>query len=161
MKICPKCKSEYRKGFEYCSDCNLKLEDKKDISVIKKSDKVEIEYLMSVSNEIEAKQIEDILKYNGINILKKHRGAGEYLQLYLGMSNLGIDIYVSSDLKEVAENIIIENLNMQKYYEENIDPKNKEDFNQVGDNYNRERKIWIFLIVFSILTIIGLLIYLL
>jgi len=26
--FCPKCKTEYREGFELCTDCNIKLVDK-------------------------------------------------------------------------------------------------------------------------------------
>lgn len=159
MSVCPKCKSEYREGFEYCSDCNVKLVDKKDIKedicVMNKSSEIKIEYLMSVLNESEAKIIEDILKNNSIPVLKKHRGSGEYLQLHSGISNLGIDIYVPFNLKEIAENIVIENINMQQYYKENIDKKceesyneDEEIFNEMVEMHNRKRrqKVWIILI---------------
>lgn len=162
MKVCPKCKLEYRKGFEYCSDCNVKLEGKENIDVIDKSNEIEIEYLMSVSNEIEAKHIEDILKHNNIPVLKKHRGAGEYIQLYLGASNLGINIYVPSNLKEMAKYILRKNSDMQQYYEENIDQKSEESLDEVEDMYNRKRrrKIWILVIALSIPAILALLVIL-
>lgn len=168
MKVCPKCKLEYREGFEYCSDCNTKLIDKEKGSMDKSND-IEIEYLMSVSNEIEAGNIEDVLKKNNIPVLKKHKGSGEYVQLYLGISNFGIDMYVPSNFKKIAENIIRENFDAQKYYKENIDEKSKESNGRAAENFDEEvgtykrkrrKKVWILLIIVNISVILMMLVYL-
>lgn len=42
--FCPRCKSEYRKGFETCSDCNIPLVDELPVETTIRNSKTEIEY---------------------------------------------------------------------------------------------------------------------
>lgn len=64
--------------------------------------KEEWSFLTQASNEIEATIIESILDSEGIPVIKKYQEAGEYLKIYMGMTNYGVDIYVPSRLKEEA-----------------------------------------------------------
>lgn len=53
--------------------------------------------LLSVTDEREAEIVRSLLDAHGITALLKHRGSGDYLNIYMGMSNLGIDIFVLED----------------------------------------------------------------
>jgi len=62
--------------------------------------------VFQASNEIEANIIESIFKSEDIPVLKRYREAGEYLMLYMGMTNMGIDIFVPADLEIKAKQIL-------------------------------------------------------
>ncbi len=63
-------------------------------------------YLTTATNSLEAETLEALLQANKIPVLKKFREAGAYLEIYMGTSNFGVDIYVPSDLLEEAQDII-------------------------------------------------------
>ena len=63
----------------------------------KKEDEITEVYLMTVSNDMELALVEGILRYEGIPMIKKYLNYGDGASLYLGFSNLGIDVYVSSE----------------------------------------------------------------
>lgn len=65
-------------------------------------------FLKQAANEIEANIIESILDSEGIPVIKKYREAGDYLKIYMGMTNLGVDIFVPKELKEEAETLLDE-----------------------------------------------------
>jgi hypothetical protein len=65
-------------------------------------------FIKQAANEIEANIIESIFDSEGIPVIKKYREAGEYLKIYMGMTNFGVDIYVPTKLKEVAETLLNE-----------------------------------------------------
>jgi hypothetical protein len=105
MAWCPVCKTEYREGFEVCSDCNSKLV--KELEVADKNTDYDHEaYLITVNDEIEADVLESLLNSNGIPVLRKYREAGGYLSIYMGNSTSGIDIYVPSKLHSIAKELI-------------------------------------------------------
>ena len=111
MPWCPKCRAEYRQDFKTCSDCNTDLVDELE-QIEKKSDTEyddEAAYLTSVSNRIEAEMMEALLNSNGIPVLKKSRGAGGYLNIYMGATIFGVDLYVPSRLLKKAKEIIASN----------------------------------------------------
>jgi hypothetical protein len=66
-------------------------------------------YLTSVSNSIEAEMLEALLTSSGVTVMKKFKGAGEYLNIYMGMTNLGVDLYVPSKLLAQARDILVIN----------------------------------------------------
>ncbi len=51
--------------------------------------------IKSVANNIEAELIMNLLKNNNIQCLKKSREAGDYMNIYMGYSIFGEDIYVN------------------------------------------------------------------
>ncbi len=118
MPWCPKCGAEYREGLKACSDCNTDLVDRlehREANVEhSESNGSDLEddreaYLTSVSNSIEAEMLEALLTSSGVPVMKKFKGAGEYLNIYMGMTNLGVDLYVPSKLLAQARDILVIN----------------------------------------------------
>lgn len=110
MPWCPKCGAEYREGFKNCSDCNTDLVDHLEHSETNSNLEDDSEtYLTSVSNSIEAEMMEALLTSSGVPVLKKFRGAGGYLTIYMGATNLGVDLYVPSKLLAQARDILAKN----------------------------------------------------
>lgn len=62
--------------------------------------------LLSNLNNIEADIIAAKLKSYGVPVLKKSKGTGEIIQIYTGVNMYGIDIYVPSDMFELAEELL-------------------------------------------------------
>lgn len=104
MSWCPKCKCEYREGFTTCSDCGCELvevlEPEKDDEIIENDTPV---FLISVSDDFEARIIESKLNAFGILSLKKTDGLNG---IYGFTGTSGIDIYVPSVLLEDAKDLI-------------------------------------------------------
>ncbi|WP_312815050.1 putative signal transducing protein [Sedimentibacter sp.] len=64
------------------------------------------ELLLSDLNGIEAEIIIAKLKSYGIPVLKKSKGTGEIMEIYTGVNLYGIDIYVPSDMLELAKELL-------------------------------------------------------
>mgnify|MGYP000908500018 CR=1 FL=1 len=62
--------------------------------------------LVSNLNTIEAEIIISKLKSYGIPVLKKSKGTGELMEIYTGANMYGIDIYVPSDMVELAKELL-------------------------------------------------------
>ena len=104
MSWCPKCKCEYREGFTHCSDCGCELvevlEPEKDEQIIQDDTEA---FLISISDDFEAKRIESKLKAFGIPSFKNTDGLNG---VYGFTGTSGINIYVPSMLLEDARNLI-------------------------------------------------------
>ena len=104
MPWCPKCKCEYREGFSNCSDCECEL-----VEVLESTKEEAIEendteaFLISVSDDFEAKLIESKLTAFDIPSLKKTSGVNG---IYGFPGNCDINIYVPSKLLDNAKDII-------------------------------------------------------
>ncbi len=97
---CPNCKKEYEAGITVCPDCKKELtarqpEDGGVDSAA--SDPVKV---TSAANDIDAGLIMNLLINNNIPCFKKDLGAGGYMNVYMGYSVYGEDIYV--DRKDYA-----------------------------------------------------------
>lgn len=64
------------------------------------------ELLLSNLNNMEAEIIIAKLKSYGIPVLKKSKGTGELMEIYTGINLYGIDIYVSSDMIDLAKELL-------------------------------------------------------
>lgn len=64
------------------------------------------ELLSSNLNNMEAQIIIAKLKSYGIPVLKKSKGSGELMEIYTGVNLYGIDIYVPSDMIELAKELL-------------------------------------------------------
>lgn len=61
---------------------------------------------MQVANEYEANNIIALLSGEEIPAYISHKGSGQYLNIAMGMSNMGVDIYVPKSAYERANEII-------------------------------------------------------
>lgn len=103
---CPKCSKEYDASVNTCPDCGETL--------IPASSEIEqLEYeamkpvkLVNVTNHIEAGIIMNLLLNNNIPCFKKDQFLGSYMNLYMGYSVYGEDIYVDERDYERALDII-------------------------------------------------------
>lgn len=62
--------------------------------------------LISNLSTIESEIIIAKLKSYGIPTLKKSKGTGDIMEIYTGVNMYGIDIYVPSDMIELAEELL-------------------------------------------------------
>jgi hypothetical protein len=76
-----------------------------------------VELLISNLNSVEAEIIGSILDSYSIPHFKKTRGSGSIMEIYTGVVYHGIDIYIPSNLHQIAKELI----NKQNIKEENMD----------------------------------------
>lgn len=120
-----------------------------------------LSFLISVRNENEASIVESILNSEGIPTTLQHKGSGSYLNIYMGMSNFGIDILVPEDLIEQAQNIL--DRNQLEFPAEEIEDTADSTAKSYAENYkeqydNRRRnRILIIAIIITLPTVISIL----
>ncbi|WP_066505311.1 hypothetical protein [Abyssisolibacter fermentans] len=137
MPWCPICKAEYREEVKVCSDCNAELVNK-----LEEENYDEEAFLISVSGDIEANAVEALLRAYEIPIFRRYREAGGYLEIYMGMSTAGVDLFVPSRCLEDAKEII-KNETEKKIVE-------NDDLSSFEEAYQKKRRIrtWIILTFF-------------
>lgn len=59
-------------------------------------------FVKNVADEQEAVILESVLGTEGIPVQRKHKENGSYLEVYMGMSRYGIDLFVPEDAAELA-----------------------------------------------------------
>ena len=65
-------------------------------------------YLCTAANSLEANIFESKLRGENIPCLKRHRGAGDFMEIFMGTASaFPIDIYVPAETLEDAANILI------------------------------------------------------
>lgn len=127
MAWCPNCKAEYREGFDVCKKCECSLvekleeENEEEMTTYENHDV----FLINTRDDIEASVIEGILSASNIAVTIKYRDAGGYLNIYMGNSVMGTDIYVSEKDYELAKEIISAEIDAQseEYIEESEEEK--------------------------------------
>ncbi len=104
---CPRCKSEYREGFDRCVECNVALvkhlEADKSEGV---SDEEEWTFLVNVADGFECDLIEGLIAAHGIPVQKAYKGVGQYTKIYTGISIQGANLLVPSSELEKAKEIL-------------------------------------------------------
>ena len=81
-------------------------------------------YLMTAANSMEMELVEGILRYESIPFIKHYQQFGDGAQLYLGFSNMGIDVYVSNEDLQRAKDAIQKN--MEPLPETGEEPEDRE-----------------------------------
>ena len=148
MYWCPICKKQYIEGIDVCPDCNGKLVIEPKVPDGNTSYDHEA-YLITVSGEMEANIIETLLTSNNIPVLRKYREAGAYLNIYMGNSTAGIDIYIPSEFYNIARELV-EQGNEADPEEENIQSDEKDLLIIEEKKLQQKRSIraWIILLFF-------------
>lgn len=151
MPWCPNCRTEYREDFNTCSDCGSQLV--MEIEPIEPLKEEQIEYdqealLVSVS-DAEADVIESLLQSYGIPVMRKYKEAGAFLNIYMGTSMYGIDLYVPSKELERAKEIL-DNREQESTEELNESMDEIQEDEVISRDYHKKRNImiWIILIIF-------------
>ena len=63
-------------------------------------------FLKNVADDQEAVLVESVLGTESIPVQRKYKEAGNYLEVYMGMSRYGIDIFVPEDTLELAKGLL-------------------------------------------------------
>lgn len=135
---CPRCKAEYVEGITECKQCKVPLGTEMDeIDVGDNSELTAIKpvKLTSVANEIEAKMLLSYLQSYGISCYKKDVKIGGYMNLYMGYSIYGENIYVDEEEYDVAMDLL------QSMEDKSLEEGFKKDYNQQGNDVSYNEKI--------------------
>ena len=123
MPWCPKCRIEYREGFNKCGDCGADLVE--ELGPL--PPQVELEtrfdteaFLVTVDNEEQASIIESLLYSFNIPTARNYKEAGSYVKVFTGTSAFGIDIFVPSHNLDEARGIL--NASATEHPENNEEP---------------------------------------
>jgi len=87
---------------------------------------MDVALLTSVPNEIEAGMIETLLAEENIPVIRKQRGAGQYLEIYMGTSTYGVDLYVAEEHLVMAKTLIGHLLEQNGELDEEMTQANKQ-----------------------------------
>lgn len=113
--------------YQKCKKGNCINDDTQQIDKLDEFNYDQEVFLKSVSGSVEAGMIESLLEAHGIPVLKKHKDAGGvYLEIYMGMSAAGIDLYVPSRFLEKAKEIVGSEIHKDaiiENYDENLNEK--------------------------------------
>lgn len=147
---CPVCKSEFGEGLESCPNCKCSLVEKLLEGERQNSHDERVSFLTNVRDDYEAAIVESILNSNNIKVLRKYCEAGDYLNIYMGNSFLGIDLYVPENDYETAKELIeageeAKEIENEELAEEETTPEQDE----VSANKSRSLKAWMILIFFT------------
>lgn len=154
MPWCPKCR-RFQEDDDLCAYCWVETVEELEPLIEVPPDEEQDTFLLTVSDENEANIVQSLLKVNNIPSLRKHRGSGGYLQIYMGTSNLGIDIFVLEKHLEQAKEILL------SHNDSSDNEKNEPDEGISGDftgknpiSVRRRNRMVIILAIFFILNLI-------
>ncbi len=109
MPWCPKCKIEYREGYDYCADCGCALVKKQPLAPVDTEYTPEgdgdWEHLIFIYNETEADIVIGLLGTADIPTIKMYKGAGVLHKVYAGRAT-GVDLFVPSDKLDHAKELL-------------------------------------------------------
>lgn len=109
-------------------------------------------FVKNVADEQEAVMVESILAIEGIPVQRKYKEDGDYLTVYMGMSNYGIDIFVPEDALELAKGLLeSEAIDMPE-------ETGSEEVIKEAEKYEVKRKsiVWIILLYLFLPLVVGI-----
>lgn len=116
---------------------------------------------MSVASSIEAEFIISQLESHKIPVLKKYTGSSAYINIYMGATNLGVDLYVPESALEASREILSakpepvdesESFGLEQQEEEEETPFDYQEFR------NKSMRIFAFVIMLPVFILILILI---
>lgn len=140
---CPNCKKEYEAGITVCPDCNkdLKTQISDDEMYSTAPDPVKV---TSAANNIDAGLIMNLLINNNIPCFKKDIGVGGYMNVYMGYSVYGEDIYVDRIDYEAALELInslepdIESIDTESMDKDSMNKEDSIDTKSIDKEENQD-----------------------
>lgn len=103
-------------------------------------------FVKNVADDQEAVLVESVLGTEKIPVQRKYKEAGNYLEVYMGMSRYGIDLYVPEDALELAKGLLeSEAVDMPE-------ETGSEEVVKAAEKYETRRKgiVWIILLYLSL-----------
>lgn len=97
MITCSKCGALSKFG-QPCANCGYEEQHTEK--------KERLALLTVVAGEMEYKMLAELLENENIPSIMQHRGSGEYMEIYMGMSPYGVEVYVPEQLLEKAQMMI-------------------------------------------------------
>ena len=95
--------------------------------------------LLTVSNQVEAGMVEELLKNEQIACYRRDRELGSFLRVSMGYSVYGEDIYVSKDQLENAREVLKDSF-LAGQEDQDEEDADRED-SQVMESYDRRRRL--------------------
>jgi hypothetical protein len=107
MPFCINCTNEYNEGITACSDCGSELIDELPFEDERCADEGDIPaFLCSLDDGMDSEIIVSLLRSEGIPVMKKRHEGGEFLNIYMGSSFYGVELYVPSKLHAKAKELL-------------------------------------------------------
>jgi len=106
MPWCRKCQMEYDDpSATECADCQAPLAQEPP-QKLPPRDLGQAVLLLKLDDQLEAEMLLNLLAERQIPAIKKIRGAGGYLSIYMGVTSMGVEIYVPQQLREQAWELV-------------------------------------------------------
>lgn len=108
MAFCPKCRAEFRDGFDICSDCNVSLVDELPSEQEEISLEQAMEYLGTIDDLIALKYITSLLEESKINYRLSTTATTSFLKVTYGSKQyVSKDIFVEKPRLNEAMEIVV------------------------------------------------------
>lgn len=117
-------------------------------------DEIRTVKVANVQDHIQAEMMMNLLHNNGIESYKKEQGAGDYLNVYMGYSVFGAELYVNEKDEENAREILRDILDASEVDPKETDTKETDIYAGVPFYKNKVMMVRIFLIVIVVMWIV-------
>lgn len=136
---CLKCGKEYNEDINICPDCHEKLVAELPAEQIERLEAMHPVMLKSVGSVVEAELIANLLRNSNIPALRKSTGVGGYMNIYMGYSVFGEEIYVDEKDYDKAQEILKELDDYEEEPEIEDDQDMEEDYGTFDDDAEDEK----------------------